>query len=371
MTHDLLYRSDVAELLARDMQLSAQSWNAEARPFEVIVSSGAGVVRRDARGVYTERIDVNQDWSALRGAPVLNSHQRNDIKNILGSVIAVRVTVDQVVATIRMSKSPEGEAAVQAALEGHLRGVSFGYKIDATKESTEGGRRVVTVTRLTPVELSLVPVGADPAATTRGSNMDPIITSQDPPAPLLDRATLNAEIRSIARISGLPQTWVDAQIDGDSTVEAARAGAFEAMQARSAAAASIRVATASIGGHDASDPEWRRATIGEALHVRMSGGAPSEQARPFVGLSMIELARDALHQRNLSTTGSPSAIVERALSTSDLPLHHGRRARSDRPASLRARAKRIEARLAASHRARLPQTSSAANVERSDARSRQ
>lgn len=305
------------DLLTRDMPLAATSWNAKARTFEVVVSSGAGVERRDARGPYVERIDVNQDWSALKGAPVLDSHNRSSVAGILGSVVGVRVEGDKVLATVRMSTSPEGERAVQAALEGHLRGVSFGYRIDAAKESTETGKRVVTITKMTPVELSLVPVGADPLAKIRSGIMDP--QTQDPPA-VVDRAAINTEIRSIARLSGLPQSWTDAQIDGGSTVESARAAAFEALRVRSAAADSIRVATASIGGHDSTDPEWRTRTIGEALHVRMTGATPSEAARPFVGLSTVEIARDSLRAAGLSTTGSPATIMERALmTTSDLP----------------------------------------------------
>lgn len=319
-THHRIFTRDEdgANVFSRAATLGAQSWNPEERTFEVVASSGAGVERRDARGAYIERIDVNQDWSALRGAPVLNTHKRGDIRDILGSVIAVRVAGNEVLATIRMSKSPEGEAAVQQVLEGHLRGVSFGYRPNATKESTEGGKRIVTVTRLAPVELSLTPIGADPAATIRGAPMPQIVT-QDPPA-LSDRAARNIEIRAMARTAGLPQAWIDSQIDQGATIEQAQANAFLAMQARSAAADSIRSVTAGIDGHDAADPEWRARTIGEAIHCRMSGTAPSEAARPFAGLSLVEIARDTLRLRGLSTTGSPATIMERALlSTSDLP----------------------------------------------------
>jgi Caudovirus prohead serine protease len=302
-----------ANVFTRDISLNPSSWNAEQRTFSVVVTSGADVPRVDARGPYLERPSMDQNWRALVGSPVLNAHNRTDIKNILGSVIDVAVHGREVRATIRMSKSAEGEAAVQAALEGHLRGISFGYRIDATKESIESGQRVVTITKLTPVEISLVPIPADPLAVIRGAtgNNEPVIT---------DRAGINAEIRQIARTAQLPQSWIDSQIDGSSTVEATRAAAFAHLQLRSAAAESIRVASTGIGGHDATDPEWRVRTIGEALYCRMSGTAPSEAARPFAGLSLVEIARDTLRLRGLSTTGSPATIMERALlTTSDLP----------------------------------------------------
>ncbi len=319
-------RADLAEILTREAALGAQSWNPEARTFEVIVSSGADVERRDQRGAYFERIDVNQDWSGLKGAPVLNAHQRDDIRDILGSVIAARVDAGRVLATIRMSTSAEGEAAVLAAREGHLRGVSFGYRVDSTRETTEAGRRVVVVTKLTPMELSLVPIAADPRAVIRSSQMEPqqttqVTTTASPPA-LADRAAINAQIRSIARLAGLPQSFVDRQIDLGASEAETQSVAFEAMRVRSAHAENIRTVSASIGGFDSNDPEWRRNVIGEAIFCRMTGSAPSDAARPYVGLSLVEIARDCLRARGMPALGTPAMIVERAFfeTTSDLPF---------------------------------------------------
>ena len=80
-----------AGVFTRDVALSPSSWNAEQRTFSVVVTSGADVPRVDARGPYFERPDMNQNWRALIGSPVLNAHNRTDIKNILGSVIDVAV----------------------------------------------------------------------------------------------------------------------------------------------------------------------------------------------------------------------------------------------------------------------------------------
>ena len=51
-------------------------------------------------------IDLNQDWKPLIGAPVVNAHQRSDIKNILGSVIDVRVVGSEVRATYQDEQEP-------------------------------------------------------------------------------------------------------------------------------------------------------------------------------------------------------------------------------------------------------------------------
>ena len=317
MQHRFFTRADTAELLLREATFGARSWNETERTFEVVFAAGAGVERMDPRGAYPERLDLNQDWSSFRGAPVLNSHKRNDVGDILGSVISAQTVGGEARAVIRMSKRAEAQAVVEDILAGHIRGVSVGYTVDKWTDSSEGGKRVRTAAKWTPKELSIVAVPADAGAVFRSQQMD-IQTAGG--SPLSDRAAINQQIREMARTAGLPQTWIDSQIDGSATVEAARAAAFASLQLRAAAADSIRVASV---GFSSDDPEWRRNTIGEALHCRMAGVTPSEAARPFAGLSMIELARDCLRVRNLSTTGSPGVIVERALSTSDLPYLMG------------------------------------------------
>ena len=83
--------------------------------------------------------------------------------------------------------------------------------------------------------------------------------------PVEHRAAVNGEIRSLARVAGLPQNWVDSQIDAGATVAEAQTAAFAAMRVRSEATAAVRTATACVDGHDANDPEWRVRTIGEAV----------------------------------------------------------------------------------------------------------
>lgn len=310
--YKLFYRDSAEALLLRDMPLAARSWNEAERTYEVVFSTGSDVERTDHRGPYIERLDLNQDWVSFRGAPVLNSHKRGDVGDILGSVLSAATVGNEARATIRMSKRPEAQAVVEDINAGHVRGVSVGYSVQQWRDSSEGGKRVRTATKWTPLEMSLVAIPADPAATIRGSEMH--IQTNDPPT---NRAAINAEIRSIARTAGLPVTWSDAQIDQGVTLDEARAAAFTALETRTAQLQGIRVA---VTGHDANDPEWRTRTIGEAIFSRMTGTQPSDAARPFAGLSMVEIARDCLRARGLQTTGSPATVMERAMmTTSDLP----------------------------------------------------
>ena len=91
-TNRIFYReASDHTVFTRDVALTPQSWNAEQRTFSVVVSTGADVERRDHKGIYLERPSIDQNWRALVGSPVLNAHQRTDIKNILGSVMDVAV----------------------------------------------------------------------------------------------------------------------------------------------------------------------------------------------------------------------------------------------------------------------------------------
>ena len=314
------------EIITRRAPLAASSWNADERTLEVVFSTGASVERADARGVYEERLNLSQDWSGFIGKPVLNSHRRGDLSDVLGHVTkAWTVNANEARAVIKLSRRPDVETVVQDVLDGHLRGVSVGYAVAEWRESTDAGKRTKTATRWTPIELSIVPIAADGGAVIRGETMPENLQTNEPTVPpvVVERAAINVEIRSIARVAGLGQDFVDGQIDAGATADAARAAAFAAMQARSAPAGNIRTATVT-GGFD--DPAVRAAAMGEAIFTRVQAGhEPSAAARQFVGLSLPELARESLRRSGASVTGLGGAeVVTRALGglhgTSDFAL---------------------------------------------------
>ena len=199
-----------AEIITRRAPLAATSWNAEARTLEVIFSTGADVERFDARGAYVERLDLNQDWAAFIGAPVLNAHRRGDLNDVLGSVQKAWTVGGnrEARAVIKLSRRADVEAVVQDILDGHLRGVSVGYTVSDWKDTTESGRRVKTATRWTPVELSIVPIPADRQATIRGDHMtaptgpaDPAVT---PPSAAAAPTRRTPSSRRAAEKAGCP-----------------------------------------------------------------------------------------------------------------------------------------------------------------------
>ncbi|WP_395698731.1 prohead protease/major capsid protein fusion protein [Methylocella sp.] len=298
------------------------SWNAEARTCDVIFATPSPVARRDARGPFDEVLDLAGLTPRSPALPVLDAHNRGSLVAQLGTATNFRIENGAAVATVTLSAAnPAAQRLADDLTAGQTFGVSCGYVVEAVREATVDGRRTITATKASLLEISLVPVAADPAAGIRSLPMPEIEPPADPapsPAPV-ERGALNAEIRSLARASGLDAAFADAQIDAGATLEAARGAALDALIARSAAASGVR--TQILAEHDA--PEARARAMGEALYARINPAhVPSAPARQFTGMSLPDLARDSLRQRGAPTTGlSAATIVERALNTtSDFPL---------------------------------------------------
>ncbi|MDR6955247.1 hypothetical protein J2X65_004626 [Ancylobacter sp. 3268] len=329
-----------SDIIIRRAPLAATSWNPDERTFEVVFSTGATVERQDARGVFLERLSLAQDWSAFIGAPVLNSHRRGILTDVLGSVLTAWTVGGnrEARAIIRMSRRDDVEPIIQDILDGHLRGVSVGYAVHDWSETTEGGRRVKTATRWTPVELSIVPIPADRQAIIRGNETMTAPAQPEPaPAPTppaaaaptptasADRAAVNAEIRSIGAVAGLDQGWIDGQIDAGASADAARAAAFQAMQTRTAPLQTIRTVAPTVT-MDHSDPASIRSAMGDALAHRLAPGRVKLEgrARDFAGYRMLDMIGGLAEARGERINlRDQNALMERAVgahSTSDFPL---------------------------------------------------
>lgn len=324
-------------ILTRAAPLAPASWNPQDRSFEVVFATEAPVSRRDARGPYFEVLSIAGMEASSPALPVLDSHARGSLSSQIGSASNVRVVGGEALAAVRLSRANPIADRVAIDLDaGQTFGVSTGYIIHQAKETQRDGARYLTATRWTVVEISLVPVPADartgirsqfmpvktqaatpennqPAAVERAAAASMPTPAPTPEARVADRAAVNAEIRSIARVASLDQTWIDAQIDGGASVEAARTAAFEVMRNRTQPAGELR--TQAIVGTDFNDPEARARAIGEALFTRTHPShQPSEAARQFVGMSIPEIARDCLRTRGIATTGMATGADHRTSS---------------------------------------------------------
>jgi phage head maturation protease len=317
--------NDAVTLLTRRADLAPASADRDARTVEVIWSTGAPVRRRDIAGQYVERLSLAPeavDLSRLQGASVLDAHRQSAVRDVLGSVQSDAVDGQIGTALIRFSARPEVEPLWQDVLSGILRHVSVGYSVEEWAETTEDGARVLTAARWTPHEISLVPTPADPGARIRmETNMTETTVT---PAPLetQTRAAINTEIRSIARIAGLDQSWIDGQIDAAADADTARRAAFEALASRSAPTIRTEQVRVEMGdSHD--DPSLRSRQMGEALYARINPRHElSEPARRYAYATPVDMAKELLTLRGESTMAlSPATLVTRALhTTSDFPI---------------------------------------------------
>lgn len=322
---------DAIELFSRRADLSPATADRDARTVEVVWSTGAPVRRRDMAGEYTERLSLEPaavDLSRLKGGSVLDAHRQSAVRDVLGSVREAAVDGKRGTALIQFSARPEVEPIWQDVLAGILRHVSVGYSVDEWSETNESGARVLTAVRWTPHEISLVPTPADPGAKIRMETKMTTPAVETPPAdaaPLDDvrtRAAVNADIRSIGRIAGLDQAWVDRQIDAAADADTARRAAFEALAQRSAPA--IRTEQVRVEMADSQDePTLRARQMGEALYARINPAHQlSEPARRYAYATPVDMAREMLTLRGESTLGlSPATLITRALhTTSDFPI---------------------------------------------------
>jgi HK97 family phage prohead protease len=294
------------DILHRAAPLTPASFNAEAMTVEAVISTFSDVQRRDSRGEYTERLSATGlDLSNLTGAPVLDGHRQGSARDVIGTVTGHRMEGGKLIATIQLSAAPDVASIVQRIREGTLRGVSVGYRVTKWAESIDPDKtRIRTAAAWSIQEVSGVPIPADAGAKFRKADT---MELDD------DTIQTRAVIRTIARSAALSTEWADAQIDSGATVIEARAAAFAELQTRNAP--KIKV------GPSQDDPTAAMTRRADALYARVSGTAPSDDAKPFMAESLRDMARAAVEASGNSTRGMDADQLFRAAmhTTSDFP----------------------------------------------------
>lgn len=166
-------KSEELEISRRLWTFKPASLDNEARTFDVVAATETPVVRAAFFDEpYEEILRCTTDAinpSRLKGLPVLDSHDRSSVLAVIGQVTAWRISDRQLIATIKIADSERGRAAFDLVSQGMLNRVSIGYSVDkGTRTDGPNGRTVLTATRWTPYEVSLVSVPADPNAAIRG-----------------------------------------------------------------------------------------------------------------------------------------------------------------------------------------------------------
>ena len=330
---------------------------------DLVWTTGAAVERRswDGEG-WVEELSLDEsavDLSRLNaGAPLLNTHGSWELRDQIGVVVDGSVSIDGGAgrATVQFSRREDVAGIVQDVRDGVVRNVSVGYSVQEWTDVTppDQKKRVWRATKWQPYELSLVPVPADPGAQTRAAPVPAPADGERTATPAASKplqsgeSTMTeeeiraareaaekkareeataaerartAEIREIARKASLDDEFVRKHTDEGTAVDQVRAAAIDAVAARSLKEAP-EIRNTVTAGRDKRD--FVRAGVESALLHRHSPSAYKldDNARQYVGFSLIELARMACEVEGIRTSGmSKMAVAERALhSTSDFPL---------------------------------------------------
>lgn len=347
----------------------ASSFVEETREMDVIASTGATVRRMRYRGwdeavPYDEELVVSESAINMQrmndGAPVLDSHSTwGGIRNQLGVVLRAWVEKGQMMARVRLHAEGVSEAA--DALAGMIRGgtapkLSLGYileKVNVIEPQKRGDVERWVVERWQPFELSFVSVPADAGTGVRAAaagdypvtfnraltpnteektmaDMDNASTGKEPvetrnaDIAAAQRAAVEAdrrragEIRSLGTAHKLPDTMVNAAIDGGTRIEDFRALALDHL-ATAQERQPIVTASSSPSGDD---PAVRSAAMAEALFARILRRDPSsDHARSYMDFGFADMAAEmqGLSSRRL-TAKTRDDVLHRAFhTTSDFP----------------------------------------------------
>lgn len=352
------------------IKFTPSSIDTKARTFEATVATETPVKRFFGLEILLcNSLAINAE--RLADLPLLDSHQIVGIDNILGRAIGHRLDGKSLIVKFRLADTDRGDAAMAQIAAGTISKVSVGYLVDDEQESrATDGTSLVTVTRWTPFEASLVSVPADPNATIRGmrnmrrgtrrTSRQPIEDNQNdldvlddevddlddnnnnPPPPTPRQRQVERSPRDQRNIDTVFRQGVAAGLDGRQldedlrevrTVEEARTLIFDRLAERSRGTTTNPAFVRSSGDQGFRRVEEAERHIVEALSIRLGGAQTIEGQNEFRGMSLVAMGRTHLELAGVSTRGMVDReIVERMLSperyagqramhtTSDFPM---------------------------------------------------
>jgi len=194
---------------ARGAEVRAASFNEENNTVDVIWTTGATVRRRSwSEGPYDEELVVDAKSVRLdrlnAGAPLLNTHSDWSLSDVIGSVVpgTARLSNGVGIATVKLSMAPGDADNVQKIRDGIIRNISVGYVCHRIEkiEADNGSVPVWRVVDWEPIEISAVPVPADPgahirAAKPKGSSTFRCVLIESTPAAHVRRARMAMRAR--------------------------------------------------------------------------------------------------------------------------------------------------------------------------------
>ncbi len=378
----------------REAEVRASSFDEADNSVEVIWTTGATVPRCDWRtGVsYNETLELKPGAVRLdrlnAGAPLLDTHDGWSLRSVIGNVApgSAKIEGGKGIARVRLSNAPGDADTVIKIRDGNIRNISVGYAIHKVEktENGEGEPEDWRVVDWEPLEISAVPIGADPGSqfrsagdadqfpctfvstrsnkeasmpesTTVVAGDDPAITetngqevrvaktdkgergggnSTPAAAPAPDVAAVaNEAVRSererVATITDLAQRAnaidLGAQhVRSGTAVDAFRTALLDRLVAQESNAPTDSNVRATVGTEDVD--RVRSAKI-EALAYGLGApvpqAGPSEAARQFMGRGLVDLAADSVNYRGgrmLNARQIDDIFTRASMTTSDFPI---------------------------------------------------
>lgn len=374
----LVRTRDVPKLAIR-AEFDLSTINVEARTVRLMWTTGARVLRGFYEP-YWEELSLDPKHVRMGrlqsgAAPLLNAHRSRSISDVIGVVEEATITKTGGEALVRFDSGVEGEEVFRKVREKIVRNVSVGYAT-YKMQKIEDGATTTPVYRAVdwePHEISMVPIGADAGAVTRGQGeafpcefiteekraMDDETQTTAPatPAPApqpvaavrsSDDSAIAAErervgaIHRAARELGRPTAEAEAAVEaGTSFAAFFRAAADARAAAPPEQGGLIQFGrNPSITAGDDSRDKWMRGLTTELLfragvadRVVKAGkrmgiiDLDDERPREFRGMRMGDIARICIQRGGQSFDGlSQLEMLGRALtmrgaaSTSDFPV---------------------------------------------------
>lgn len=292
---------------------AANSYNADAHTVEAVLSAGSPVRRYhfiEELEVTSAAVDLTRAGAGL--VPLLDCHNQFETDAVLGGVSNVRVKGGQLLGTLTFGQTERARQVEGMVARGEVRGVSIGYQVSTweIQNTDQSGNETWRATRWQLLEVSLVPVPADAlsgirAATIPQTEDEDMLTRNDSgatpattPSVTVSRFTASQAVDFIgmARDFGVEATaneLVRQNERGEIGTEAARDAILRAAAERQRAETAPARAAA-LADRTLDNPAFQARAIEDAIYSRLSGLAPSEEARQFRGLSMVALAGEML-----------------------------------------------------------------------------
>lgn len=365
---------------SREAAISAVS--AESRTASLVWSTGARVKRRqwidwDRYQDYWEELSLDPAHVRMdrlrNGAPLLNTHSRWSLEDVLGVVEKADISRDGATATVRFSERETVEPIFRDVQSKIIRNVSVGYatykveKLPADARSE--GLPIHRAIDWEPMELSLVPIGADAGAGVRAGEHtqqrsfpcefieaphNPAVDAERKETSMKTAEQLAAEQAEAARRTeeenrrlaeaaeqartaerervthitelcarhNLPAEFRDGLVkDGNCTLDQARTKVLDKL-AEVTRAAPVQTGITGIETVSDETDNRRAAMVNALLHRANPAGLKLEDhARQWRGYNLRELMRRCLELRGVKTEGmSVNQMWERTFqSGSDLP----------------------------------------------------